>query len=375
MKIVKFTKVAICLIVILECLGTCKAKAEIGLKEAFKGKFLIGVALNNNQTTGRDTIANKLILKNFNSIVAENCMKSEVVQPIEGQFDFSQADQFVNFGEQHGMFIIGHTLIWHSQAPGWFFKDEKGRQVSREVLIDRMHKHINTVVSRYKGRVKAWDVVNEAINDDGSYRESPFFKIIGKDFIKLAFQFAHEADPNAQMNYNDYNMALPGKREAVVKMVKDLKDQGIRIDAVGMQGHLGLDFPTVDEFEKSIVAFSEANVKIMITELDLSILPSPWSKMGANVADNAEYKDKTNPYVNGVPADKNAVWENVYNNFFKLFIKHSDKIIRVTLWGLTDKDSWKNNWPIRGRKDYPLLFDRGYKPKPIVTKIIKEAMK
>lgn len=375
MKIVKLTNIAICLIVISVCLGACKVKAEIGLKDAFKGKFLIGVALNNNQTTGRDTIANKLILKNFNSIVAENCMKSEVVQPIEGQFDFSQADQFVSFGEQHGMFIIGHTLIWHSQAPGWFFKDEKGQQVSREVLIERMHKHINTLVSRYKGRVKAWDVVNEAINDDGSYRESPFFKIIGKDFIKLAFQFAHEADPNAQLNYNDYNMALPGKREAVVKMVKELKDQGIRIDAVGMQGHLGLDFPTVDEFEKSIVAFSEANVKIMITELDLSILPSPWSKMGANVADNAEYKDKTNPYVNGVPADKNAVWENVYNDFFKLFIKHSDKIIRVTLWGLTDKDSWKNNWPIRGRKDYPLLFDRNYKPKPIVTKIIKEAIK
>ena len=243
--------------------------------------------------------------------------------------------------------------------------------MSKEVLIERMHKHIATLVGRYKGRVKGWDVVNEAINDDGSYRESPFYKIIGKDFIKLAFQFAHEADPDAQLYYNDYNMAMQGKREGVVKMVSELKQAGLRIDAIGMQSHLGLDFPTVTEFEKSILAFSSLGVKVMMTELDLSILPSPWNNGGANVSDKAEYQEKMNPYKKGIPADKYAEWEKVYLSFFKLFLKHQDKISRVTLWGLSDADSWKNDWPIRGRTDYPLLFDRNHQPKPIVTKIVE----
>ena len=353
-------------------LSSCMAQTkqtDISLKTTFKNKFLIGVAMNANQITGKDSVGDRVIAQNFSSIVAENCMKSEVVQPVEGEFDFSLADQFVKFGEKNKMFIIGHTLIWHSQTPRWFFTDDKGQQVSKEVLIERMHKHIATLVGRYKGRVKGWDVVNEAINDDGSYRESPFYKIIGKDFIKLAFQFAHEADPDAQLYYNDYNMAMQGKREGVVKMVSELKQAGLRIDAIGMQSHLGLDFPTVTEFEKSILAFSSLGVKVMMTELDLSILPSPWNNGGANVSDKAEYQEKMNPYKKGIPADKYAEWEKVYLSFFKLFLKHQDKISRVTLWGLSDADSWKNDWPIRGRTDYPLLFDRNHQPKPIVTKI------
>ena len=355
-------------------LSSCMAQTkqtDISLKTTFKNKFLIGVAMNANQITGKDSVGDRVIAQNFSSIVAENCMKSEVVQPVEGEFDFSLADQFVKFGEKNKMFIIGHTLIWHSQTPRWFFTDDKGQQVSKEVLIERMHKHIATLVGRYKGRVKGWDVVNEAINDDGSYRESPFYKIIGKDFIKLAFQFAHEADPDAQLYYNDYNMAMQGKREGVVKMVSELKQAGLRIDAIGMQSHLGLDFPTVTEFEKSILAFSSLGVKVMMTELDLSILPSPWNNGGANVSDKAEYQEKMNPYKKGIPADKYAEWEKVYLSFFKLFLKHQDKISRVTLWGLSDADSWKNDWPIRGRTDYPLLFDRNHQPKPIVAKIVK----
>ena len=355
-------------------LSSCMAQTkqtDISLKTTFKNKFLIGVAMNANQITGKDSVGDRVIAQNFSSIVAENCMKSEVVQPVEGEFDFSLADQFVKFGEKNKMFIIGHTLIWHSQTPRWFFTDDKGQQVSKEVLIERMHKHIATLVGRYKGRVKGWDVVNEAINDDGSYRESPFYKIIGKDFIKLAFQFAHEADPDAQLYYNDYNMAMQGKREGVVKMVSELKQAGLRIDAIGMQSHLGLDFPTVTEFEKSILAFSSLGVKVMMTELDLSILPSPWNNGGANVSDKAEYQEKMNPYKKGIPADKYAEWEKVYLSFFKLFLKHQDKISRVTLWGLSDADSWKNDWPIRGRTDYPLLFDRNHQPKPIVAKIVE----
>lgn len=350
---------------------TANKQAQRCLKTTFKNKFLIGVAMNADQISGKDKMGDRVIVQQFNSIVAENCMKSGLIQPVEGEFDFSLADQFVRFGVQNKMFIVGHTLIWHSQAPKWFFTDEKGQPVSREVLIERMHRHIATVVGRYRGRVKGWDVVNEAINDDGTYRESPFYTIIGKDFIKLAFQFAHEADPDAQLYYNDYNMAVKGKREGVMKMVGELKQAGLRIDAIGMQSHLGLDFPTVGEFEKSIVAFASLGVKVMVTELDLSVLPSPWTNTGANVSDRAAYLEKMNPYPTGVPAEKYAEWEKVYLSFFKLFLKHQDKIVRVTLWGLTDRDSWKNNWPIPGRTDYPLLFDRNYQPKPIVDKIIK----
>lgn len=372
-KVRLFVVIAIgCVFATMSVVG-CKPKADIGLKDAMKGKFLIGVAMNSEQIIESDIVSNALITKNFNSIVAENCMKSEIIQPVEGEFDFSLADQFVKYGEKHRMAIIGHTLVWHSQAPNWFFVDEKGNPTTREVLIERMKKHITTVVKRYKGRVKGWDVVNEAINDDGTMRESPFYKIIGEEYIQLAFQFAHEADPKAELYYNDYSMALEGRRKGVVEMVKKLQQQRVKISGIGMQGHLAMDFPTVGEFEKSIIVFSELGVNVMITELDLSVLPSPWSNTGANISDKATYEEKMNPYKLGVPAEVNAEWESLMTDFFKMFIKHQDKITRITLWGLTDNQSWKNDWPIKGRTDYPLLFDRNYQPKPIVENIIKMA--
>jgi len=347
----------------------CKPKADIGLKDAMKGNFLIGVAMNSNQITGKDISGVELIKKSFSSIVAENCMKSEVIQPVEGEFDFSLSDQFVNFGTKNKMFIVGHTLIWHSQAPKWFFVDESGKTVSREVLIERMRKHITTIIKRYKGRVKGWDVVNEAIEDNGSWRKTPFFNIIGEDYIELAYQFAREADPKAELYYNDYNMAIPKKREAVVRMINNLSKKGIKVNGIGMQGHLMMDFPTVEEFEKSIVAFGNTGAKVMITELDLSILPNPYSKMGAEISLKADYQELMNPYKNGVPDSVNTAWEKRYLDFFKVFVKHRNTISRVTLWGLTDKDSWKNDWPIKGRTDYPLLFDRNYSPKAVVNQI------
>ena len=353
------------------CTISCKPQREVGLKDALKDKFLIGVAMNKNQITGKDSVAVSQIIKNFNSIVAENCMKSEALQPIEGFFDFSLADQFVEFGEQHHMFVVGHTLIWHSQAPKWFFTDDKGQAVTRAVLIDRMYKHITTVVKHYKGRVKGWDVVNEAINDDGTWRESPFFKIIGKDYIKLAFQFAHEADPNAQLYYNDYNMAKEGKRNTVVKMVNELKAEGIRIDAIGMQGHLMMDYPDVNDFEKSIESFASTGAKVMITEMDLSVLPMPEKKATADVAYKFQEDPIFNPYSSGLPDSVSVAFTKRMEVFFRLFIKHCAQISRVNLWGLSDGDSWKNDWPIDGRTDFPLLFDRQNNPKPIVNKIIE----
>jgi endo-1,4-beta-xylanase len=301
-------------------------------------------------------------------------MKSMYLQPEEDKFFFDDADRFVEFGEKNNMYITGHTLIWHSQTPRWFFKDENGNDVSREVLIERMKKHIHTVVGHYKGRIKGWDVVNEASLDNGEWRDSKFYQIIGEEFVNLAFQFAHEADPDAELYYNDYSMALEGRRNGVVKMVKSLQEQSIKIDGIGMQGHIGMDSPSIENFEKSIVAFSGLGVKVMITELDLSALPSPWANMGANISETTDYQEKIDPYPTGVmPRDAELKWEERYLDFFRLFLKHRDKITRVTLWGISDANSWKNDFPVKGRTDYPLLFDRNYQAKPIVQKLIEQA--
>lgn len=353
------------------CMQVTKQETEQTLKNTLKDKFMIGAALNRSHFTGKDTLAVAVIKKQFNAVVAENCMKSMYLQPEEEKFFFDEADKLVEFGEHNGMWLTGHCLVWHSQAPAWFFIDAQGNDVSREVLIERMKNHITTVVSRYKGRIKGWDVVNEAILDDGSWRQSKFYTIIGEDFIKLAFQFAHEADPEAELYYNDYSMANEGKRQGVVKLVKSLQEEGIRIDAIGMQGHLSMDYPSTEEFEKSLLAFSDVGVKVMITELDLSILPSPRPNVGADVALSFDYRKEMNPYAEGLPAAVEAAWSERYLDFFRLFFKHSDKISRVTLWGVCDADSWKNNWPVPGRTDYPLLFDRNCQAKPIVDEIIK----
>ncbi|HET6559170.1 MAG TPA: endo-1,4-beta-xylanase [Prolixibacteraceae bacterium] len=362
--------VTLTLLMVIICLSVISANPVKGLKEVFKDKFFVGAALNEGQITGKDTASIRLIKQHFNTITAENCMKSGPIHPQEGKFNFDQPDQFVEFGMQNQMFIIGHCLVWHSQAPRWFFVDDKGQDVSREVLISRMKNHIQTVVGRYKGKVKGWDVVNEAIVDDGAWRQSKFYKIIGPEFVKLAFQFAHEADPDAELYYNDYSMALPGRREGVVKMVQDLQKEGVRIDGIGMQGHLSMDFPKVEEFEKSIVAFANLGLQVHITEMDISALPSPKNQQGADVDSRVDYQAELNPYTNGLPEEVESAHAKRYKEFFDLFIKHQDKIKRVTLWGIQDGQSWKNNFPVPGRTDYPLLFDHHYQPKSFVKNLL-----
>ena len=356
-------------IVVAACGAQTAVKKEATLKDALGDKFLIGTALNTRQSSGQDTNAVKVVKKHFNAIVAENCMKSEVLQPEEGRYDFRQADEFVKFGEDNGMTVTGHCLIWHSQCPRWFLVDKDGKNVSAEVLKQRMKEHITTVVSRYKGRILGWDVVNEAIMEDGSYRKSKFYEILGEEFIPLAFQYAHEADPDAELYYNDYNMHEPGKRATVVKLVNDLKKRGLRIDAVGMQGHVGMDYPDLSEFEASMEAYAATGAKVMITEFDMSALPT--ISRSANVADRVDFEKKTlNPYPNGLPDSVSVEWNARMETFMNLFIKHADYVTRVTAWGVSDRDSWKNNFPMRGRTDYPLFFDREYRPKPFVQKLI-----
>jgi endo-1,4-beta-xylanase len=343
------------------------------LKDAFAGKFLIGSAINTRISSGQDTSSIRILKQHFNSVTPEDCMKSEALQPQKGVFFFDEADRYVQFGEDNGMTVIGHCLIWHSQAPRWFFTDDNGQDVTRNELIQRMKDHITTVVSRYKGRIKGWDVVNEAILDDGSWRNSKFYQIIGEDFIQLAFEFAHEADPDCELYYNDYSMANEGKRNGVVALVKRLKEQGVRIDAIGMQGHCGLQFPDFGEFEKSLEAFAGLGCRVNVTELDFTVLPSPDPRVGADVAASFEYQQSLNPYPDALPDSIAAQLDSRFKDFFTLLLKHAADIDRVTLWGITDDASWRNNWPIRGRTDYALLFDRAHQPKPVVNQLIELA--
>lgn len=346
--------------------------AQKPLKKAFKDKFLIGAALNAHQVRSNDQKLHDLIRREFSSVVAENCMKSGSLQPREGVFRFDDADKLVALAEKNGQAVIGHCLVWHSQAPDWFFTDKNGNDVSREVLIERMRKHIHTVVTHFKGKVKGWDVVNEAIEWDGKMRESKFYKIIGEEFISLAFKFAHEADPDVELYYNDYGMDGRLKREAVVRMVRKLKADGRRIDAVGMQSHVAFSTP-LDEYERSIEAFAAEGVKVMITELDLSVLPWPHGNMGAAVENNFEYQERMNPFRKGLTKEMEDKQTDFFCRLFDIYLRHADDITRVTFWGVGDGDSWKNNWPVRGRTDYPLAFDREYRAKPFVKEIIEMA--
>ena len=341
---------------------------HFSLKESFGDKFLVGVALNKRQAAEQDTAAVRIIKQHFNSIVAENCMKSEIIHPEEGRYNFGPADTLVSFGERNGMAIIGHCLIWHSQLAPWFCVDAEGKKVSPEVLKQRMKEHISTIVGRYRGRVKGWDVVNEAIIEDGSYRQTPFYEILGEEYISLAFQYAHEADPDAELYYNDYGMNIPGRREGVIRMVKKLKERGLRIDAIGMQGHMGMDYPNIRDFEQSILAFASTGCRVMITEWEMSALPTVHQ--AANISDKVAYNRQMNPYPDALPDSVNRIWNRRMLDFFHLFLKHSDIIDRVTVWGVSDGDSWKNDFPMKGRKEYPLLFDRNYQPKPFVRELL-----
>ncbi|MDR0757156.1 MAG: endo-1,4-beta-xylanase, partial [Tannerella sp.] len=290
------------------------------LKDALKDRFFIGTALSVNQFTGIDTLSERIAREQFSAIVPENCMKSMYLQPREGEFFFDEADRFVSWGETHGMWVTGHCLVWHSQAPQWLCVDGEGHNVSPEILAERLKNHITMVVTRYKGRIKGWDVVNEAILDDGSWRKSKFYEILGEEFIPLAFRYAHEADPDAELYYNDYSMALEGKRNTVVQLVKTLKERGLRIDAVGMQGHIGMDYPAIEDFEKSLLAFAETGVKVMITELDLTVLPSPDSNTGAAVESHSDFQKELNPYADGLPDSVSTAWNSRMTDFFRLFI-------------------------------------------------------
>jgi endo-1,4-beta-xylanase len=353
--------------------GLAWAAAAATLKAAVPKGMLVGVAISQAQIDGKDTVADAIITSQFNSISPENLLKWESVHPEPDRYDFGAADRYVAFGQQHGMAVVGHTLVWHQQTPPWVFAGKDGVPADRETLLARMRDHIHTVVGRYKGRVKGWDVVNEAIGDapDGAMRDTKWREAIGDDYIAKAFEYAHQADPQAELYYNDYNLTIPAKRATALRLVTQLKEKGLRVDAVGEQGHWLIDQPSLPAIEATITDIAAAGVKTMITELDMDVLPRDPSMYGADLEKKAQMRAETNLYADGLPKEKQEQLARRYADVFALFVKHRDKITRVTFWGVTDAQTWLNGFPIPGRVNHPLLFDRAGKPKPAFDAVVE----
>mgnify|MGYP001048057041 CR=1 FL=1 len=365
--------VSIILVLFLFSCGQKQVKESktTGLKDVFQDDFLIGVALNARQIMERDSVQKKLILREFNSFTPENIMKSMLIHPEKNTYNFDLSDQLVALAEKNNAHLQGHTLVWHSQLSP-FFKEITDSTEMVKVLTD----HIDTIVGRYKGKVEAWDVVNEALNDDGTLRETVFLKVLGEDYLSLAFNLTKQVDPDVELYYNDYSMTNPDKRAGAIKMIKRMQELGTKIDGIGMQGHWDLDSPSIEEIEKSIVEYSELGIQVAITELDVSVIPMPWDFSGADVNVKFESGDPTmNPYPEKLPDSINKKLARRYEDIFNLFLKHKEKISRVTFWGVNDGNSWKNDWPIQGRTNYPLLFNRDNEKKEAYHSVVNTKSK
>ena len=324
-----------------------------GLKTYYKDFFPIGVSVSPFSLNEPES---SLIIKHFASLTAENVMKSALIHPEESRYSWDNADKIVNFAQAHGLLMRGHTLCWHKQTPAWMFKDNAGNPVSKEVLLARLKEHITAVVTRYKGKIYAWDVVNEAVDDNDSkfLRETEWYKICGEEYIAKAFQWAHEADPNARLFYNDYNTEFPGKRDKIYKLLKKLIDAGVPIDGIGLQGHWNINQPSEKDLRDAIEKFSSLGFKIQVTELDVSIYTS-------------EEKDPADHLFTPEREQKQI---EKYKMVFGVFRDYKKFITGVTFWNVSDRSSWLDNFPIRGRKNYPLLFDQDLKPKKAFMQVI-----
>lgn len=337
---------------------------ETGLKDAYKDYFSIGVAVNMRNISNPEQIA--IIKKDFNSITAENDMKPQPTEPAYGQFNWENADKIANFCRSNGIKLRGHCLMWHAQIGEWMYRDEKGDLVSKEKLFQNMKHHITAIVERYKDVIYAWDVVNEAISDGGwqggrrgmgehpsPYRNSPLYQIAGDEFIKKAFIYAREADPNVLLFYNDYNAADPGKRDRIYNMVKSMKEEGVPIDGIGMQGHYNVYGPSMEDVDTALTKYSTIVKHIHITELDIRANQEMggqlnFSRDGGNISQVVK-----------------TLQEDQYARLFKVLRKHKDVVDNVTFWNLSDRDSWL------GARNYPLPYDENYKAKRVYS-IIKD---
>ncbi|HEX7860095.1 MAG TPA: endo-1,4-beta-xylanase [Verrucomicrobiae bacterium] len=390
------------------------AEVPVTLKDAFQNQFLVGAAVNRSMVAGgaafrrgpEETAKDVTLLKEqFNQITAENDMKWALIHPRAGSdgYDFGPADAFINFGLSNKMYLVGHTLVWHSQTPNWVFAGTNpppatvtnranagaatdvnvatnrgragpgfgggfgrynGPRASREELLERMRDHIHTVVGRYKGKVKSWDVVNEAIADgEGTnvLRNSLWVEIIGPDFIAKAFQFAHEADPEAILRYNDYGLENPAKRRKLITLIKSLKEQKVPIHAIGSQAHLNVSV-TFETMDQALTEMKTLGLPIDITELDVNTAAGGQRRTDADIAANASATQ------GGVVAEADQRQADAYAGIFRAFLKHRDAVKVVTFWGVNDAVSWR-------RQGRPLLFDSENKAKPAFHAVIAEARK
>ena len=336
------------------------AASEKGLKDYYADYFTMGVAVS---PRALKTDEAGLVLQQFNSLTPENAMKMGPIHPKEGEYNWAGADSIAQFAQRNKLKMRGHTLVWHNQTPAWIFVDDKGNTVSKEVLLQRLKEHIFTVVNRYKGSVYAWDVVNEAISDkpDEYLRPSKWLTICGEEYIAKAFQWAHEADPNALLFYNDYNEISPVKREKIYRLVKGLKDAGVPIHGVGLQAHWAVNEPSREQLESTLQRFSELGLKLQITELDISVYPKEHDARERRAED-------TNTVF--TPEREQQQLEK-YKMAFELFRKYKNAISGVTFWNISERYSWLDNFPVKNRKDYPLLFDKDLKPKKAYWEVVK----
>ncbi len=325
--------------------------AESALKDIFAEDFHIGAAVSSNTIKSQES----LLTHHFNSITAENEMKFASVHPQEELYTFEEADQIVDFARKHGMAVRGHTLVWHNQTTDWLFRDKQNQLVSKAVLYERIRSHIHTVVGRYKGDIYAWDVVNEVIADDGDQllRTSSWTEIAGDEFIAKAFEYAHAADPNALLFYNDYNESHPNKRDKIYTLVKSLLDRGVPIHGIGLQAHWNLFDPTLDDIRAAIEKYASLGLQLQLTELDVSVF---------------RFEDKRADLTEPEPGMLEQQAE-LYEAVFKLLKEYSDVISAVTFWGAADDHTWLSDFPVRGRKNWPLLFDEQHRPKPAYYRV------
>ncbi len=340
------------------------------LKETFENDFLIGFAINTQQIEERDQAADNLIKQQFNAATPENIMKAEIIQPGWNTYNFEVADKLVAYAAKNNIKINAHNLIWHSQLPVFMTHMQ-----SADSVRGYFENHITTVAGRYDGKVYSWDVVNEALNEDGTLRNSIFLQKLGPDYIVEAFRLAQKAAPHTKLYYNDYNIEQPAKRSGAIALIKKIQAAGVRIDGVGIQGHWRANNVPMKEIEESIKEFSALGIEVMFTELDLGVLPNPWDNTTADVGKTAKGDATMNPYINSLPDSVEQMQAKAYADLFQLFLKYKNNVSRVTFWGLNDGQSWLNDWPIRGRTNYPLLFDRNFQPKPSFYSVIATKQK
>jgi endo-1,4-beta-xylanase len=360
--------------VLISCANSKKVtstSATPSLKKTFKNDFFIGTALSTQQIEEKDSGAARIIPEQFNAVTPENIMKAEVIHPQWDRYNFDLADKLVSYAKKNDMVVTAHTLIWHSQTPA-FLRSIKDADSIRQYFVN----HITTVAGRYDGKVYSWDVVNEALNEDGTLRNSVFLQKLGEDYIVEAFRLAQKAAPHTKLYYNDYNIEQPKKRAGALAIIKKIQAAGVRIDGVGIQGHWHIENLPLENIEQSIQEFAALGIEVMFTELDLSVLPNPRGRNNsADISQTAQYNESINPYTKGLPDAVQQALATAYAKLFTLFLKYSNKISRVTFWGVNDGQSWLNGFPVRGRTNYPLLFDRQFQPKPAFFSVIETKTK